>query len=88
MNIQTKIAGPLRRRAESSRNSECGTAKLDALDWINWWQDGGGYIHVRRDRKDEGETWHRVHPKPIAGYECRRVAVSDGIVFWLYDPIK
>lgn len=52
-----KKPGPISRRVNSPRNSDCGSAKLADLDWSNWWTDGncrigkyryGIYIHVRR----------------------------------------
>lgn len=46
-----KKHGPISRRVNSPRNSDCGSAKLADLDWSQWFTDntsGGFYLHVRR----------------------------------------
>jgi len=79
--------GPLQRYCAGREFSECGSADLHELDWSNWFQDDG-YIHVRRYRPDEGETWHRVWPKRIRGRIYKRIAVVAGQPCWLFDKAK
>jgi hypothetical protein len=71
------------RRVNSPRNSECGSARLQDLDWSNWWTDtsaGQHYLHVAHR---DGETFHRVY--------CRlggpaRIGMRNGLLYWLLDP--
>lgn len=79
-----RLIGPIFRDATSPKYSTCGSASLESLDWSNWWQDSG-YIHVRRSTQGDGETWHRVYPKRIAGRQVKRVAVTNGKPVWLHD---
>jgi hypothetical protein len=86
-----KHPGPLRRRVDNPRNSECGSARIGDLDWSSWFTDGTGgglYLHVRRNIPDlDGgqpgdETRHRFY--------CRltskpRLAFRDGALWWLID---
>lgn len=83
----------LKRRISSPANSECDSARLSVLDWTNWSEDrsfDSFYLHVRRINLEDGmeETWHRVYPKPIAGYTCKQLGVYDGTPFWHYHVTK
>jgi hypothetical protein len=84
MSTWLKRRGPRWRAVVNARNSECASRSLSALDWDNWWQDDG-YIHVRAFTPDEGETWHRVYPRPLKGFVCTRVGVMEGQLRWLFD---
>lgn len=74
--------------------STCGSADLAELDWSNWWVDNSQcegeptwncYLHVRRWRDDEGETWHRVYPHKLHRRTCNRVMMTDDVLTWIYD---
>lgn len=73
------------RQINSPRNSES-TAKLDSLDWTNWWTDGWGpgmtHLHVARS---EDKTVHRVYCRAS---EHARIGMRDGTLYWLLDPVK
>lgn len=83
-----KKHGPISRDCNDDRYSECSTSKLEDLDWGNWFLDSGGYIHVHRWNREEGDTFHRVYPKGIANHEVRRVSMVNGILHWLHDKRK
>lgn len=78
-----KRIGPKMRRVDNPRNSRC-IAPLSELDWSNWFQDDG-YLHVRRWREDEGDTFHRVSPRALRGHTHTRLAVENGVLYWLHD---
>lgn len=79
-----RLVRPLWRACCDGRYSTCGSRDLHELDWSNWWEDEG-YIHVRAYTWDEGETWHRVVPKPVKNRPRMRLAVRDGRPFWIFD---
>ena len=79
-----RLVRPLWRACCDGRYSTCGSRDLHELDWSNWWEDNG-YIHVRAYTWDEGETWHRVCPKPVKNRPRLRLAVRDGRPFWIFD---
>ena len=80
---------PIRRAVFNPRNSTCGSARVEDLS-AYWWTDNSDpdslYIHACRwsDR-----TYHRVWPRPIPGYTCKRLEMKNriygGVPFWLYD---
>ena len=80
----------LRRAVFNARNSTCGSARVADLSSHWWWTDnsapGSLYIHACRwsDR-----TYHRVWPRPIPGYRCKRIEMMNRMhgakLFWLYD---
>jgi len=78
-----KMKKPRWRRINSPRNSVCGSARLDSLDWSNWWSDGWGpnvtHIHVARP---EDETYHRVYCRQSANV---RVGMKRGELCWIID---
>lgn len=91
MNTDFKKMGPLRRAVASRRNSMCGSARLEDLDWSNWFADGRGgelYLHVRRLHPDfdgtdpRDATWHRVFCRQT---DRARLTLIDGKLFWLID---
>lgn len=81
----------LRRAVFNQRNSTCGSARVMDLSQHWWWTDNSDainslYIHACRwsDR-----TYHRVWPRPIPGYACKRLEMKNRMygakLFWLYD---
>lgn len=71
-----------RHRVNSPRNSICGSARLEELDWENWFTDTGFgtmYLHVQ---SLDGETWHRVCCRKTA---APRLRLQDGVLYWLVD---
>ena len=86
---KTAMASVLRRGVFSERNSTCGSARVDDLCSCGWWTDNSDpaslYIHVR---KADG-TVHRVWPRHIPGYTCKRVGMQGRMhvakLVWLYD---
>jgi hypothetical protein len=80
----------LRRNVFNPRNSSCGSAPIADLSSHWWWTDNSDpdslYIHACRwsDR-----TYHRVWPRPIPGYTCKRIEMKNRVhgakLFWLYD---
>lgn len=77
----------IRRAVDLPRNSTAGLQPMDHLDFERWWtdrsQDGEIYLHVCHGLDD---TVHRVRPRSIRGYVCRRLEMrSGGRLFWLYD---
>ena len=83
----------LRRDVFNPRNSTCGSAPIADLSSHWWWTDNSDpeslYIHACRwsDR-----TYHRVWPRPIPGYTCKRIEMKNRMhgakLFWLYDANK
>ncbi len=77
-----KKGGPRQLKVFSTRNSECGSTSLFAMDWQNWFLDrnseGEVYIHFKRFDED---TWHRVFCK----FKATRIAMYGGILYWLID---
>ena len=80
----------LRRSVFNPRNSTCGSARVKDLS-VHWWFTDNSdpasiYIHACR-WKDR--TYHRVWPRLISGYTCKRIAMRNYIhgarLFWLYD---
>ena len=81
---------PIRRAVFNPRNSTCGSASVEDLSASWWWTDNSDtdslYIHACRcsDR-----TYHRVWPRRIQGYTCKRLEMKNrihgGVLFWLYD---
>lgn len=72
---------PRWRKINSPRNSEC-LARLDLLDWSNWWIDGNGfdtYLHV--SKPDDG-TVQRVYCRHAE--ECR-IGMRNGELYWIVD---
>lgn len=85
--VQRRLVRPLWRACCDGRYSECGSRDLHELDWSNWWEDNG-YIHVRACpvfNDGEGETWHRVCPKPVKNRPRMRLGVRAGRPFWILD---
>lgn len=80
--------GPLWRAVFNERNSTS-TAQLSDLVQGEWWMDtcfAPIYIHVPHCGMNGMEgTIHRVYPRTIGGYECRRIGMRNGKVYWLYD---
>lgn len=80
----------IRRAVDLPRNSRCNSAAIDRLDFTRWHTDGGTihdlYLHV--PRKQEDGTTHRVFPRAIAGYACRRLEMTKTRLYWLYDKEK
>lgn len=79
-----KKHGRRRLKVKSPRNSTCGSAHLNDLDWWNWFTDMGGaeiYLHVA----GPDDTWHRVLCKHAARAESVRLRFSDGVLYWLVD---
>ena len=80
----------IRRAVFNSHNSTCGSARIEDLSAHWWWTDHSDpdslYIHACRwsDR-----TYHRVWPRPITGYVCKRLEMKNrpggAKLFWLYD---
>ena len=68
------------RRVRDRRNSECASAKLEDLNWGEWWADnsfGQFYLHFVHN---DGESVHRVY--------CRhavkpRLGFRDGELWWV-----
>lgn len=91
---RTKAKGPKKRQAPSTkrkplhtdlvadpRKSMCGSARLEELDWRNWWMDTSFnrlYLHVRHKN---GETLHRVYCRRC---DNPRLAMAAGHLVWLY----
>lgn len=80
-----RLAPPRFRSVYARGNSTCGSVPIYYLS-SDWRTDGNAseplYLHVRRYLDD---TWHRVHPRPMPGYVCRRLAMRDGTLCWVYD---
>jgi hypothetical protein len=76
----------LRRAVFSRRNSTCGSARIEELSVRRWWTDNSIpeslYIHACRYRD---KTYHRILPRTIPGYTCKRLEMSGAKLFWLYD---
>lgn len=80
----------VRRAVFNPRNSTCGSARAEDLCSYRWWTDNSDpdclYIHACRwsDR-----TYHRVWPRPMPGYTCKRIEmqnrIHDGVLCWVYD---
>lgn len=71
------------RRVNSPRNSECGSARLQDLDWSNWWTDtsaGDHYLHVA---SLDGETRHRVYCR--VSTTAARLGQRAGVLYWLVE---
>lgn len=97
---QKKLIGPIHRLCSEVKFSmTCDGSKLWDLDWSEWWMDGGClshdkniYLHVRKlreqGRSPDHDTWHRVHPKRIAGRHVTRISVKEGFPYWLHDLSK
>ena len=75
---------PRSRGVFNKRNSICGSANIDDLVTGEWWTDGGDEIYIHAKHKD-GETSHRVFPRKMRGYKCKRMTMKDGKLYWLYD---
>ena len=79
------MKSPKLRLIASPRNSDCSYA-LCALDFNEWWtdreQDGAIYLHVRQAWS---ESVHRVFPRALPGCRCKRIKMSNGKLYWLYD---
>lgn len=83
----------IRRAVFKPCNSRCTTASVEELAESWWFTDNSDpesiYIHACRwsDR-----TYHRVWPRKIHGYTCRRLEMKNrvhgGMLFWLYDANK
>jgi hypothetical protein len=72
------------RRVDRARNSECGSARIEDLDFSRWWTDDTFaplYIHVPHKNKRQG-TIHRVFPRP-RGVKARLTMRRDGVLCWL-----
>ena len=80
----------IRRAVENPRNSSCGSARIDRLDFSSWWTDNSGdsgiYLHVpHRPVMGLAGTVHRVCPRDIKGYRCCRLEQTRTRLYWLYD---
>lgn len=68
----------------SPRNSICGSARLEDLDWDRgWWTDysfSKNYLHVWHK---DGETIHRVRCRRC---DRPRLEMRQGALLWLIDP--
>jgi len=76
---------PRWRKVNSRRNSECGSARLETLDWSSWWTDtidGDHYLHVA---STDGETVHRVYCRCASS--CR-LGMRDGVLYWIIDRFE
>jgi hypothetical protein len=72
-----------RLRVDSRRNSTCGSARLDDLDWSEWWTGTGlsgkmFILHVRH--KEMRDTSHRVYCRTS---DTPRLAFRGGVLYWL-----
>lgn len=79
-----KPRGPSWRKVNTTRNSACGSACLENLDWSNWWTDGGisgKYGMLQVVHTDMGSV-HRVYCRHA---DNPRLAMRDGILYWLVD---
>lgn len=97
--MKPKWGGTLRREVFNKNNSICTTARIKELDVDNWWTDGCNfiskeiYLHVKYadiypDVYGLNGTGHRVWPRKVKGYQCRRIEIRDGLLYWLYDKVK
>jgi len=74
--------GPSRRKVNNNRNSVCGSAQLEDLDWSRWFTDliAGHFFYLHVAGPDN--TWHRLccrhSDKP-------RLSMKDGVLYWLID---
>jgi len=86
-----KVNKTIWRAVFNPRNSVCGSCKLEKLShW--WWTDNSFdslYIHAQRW---EDRTYHRVYPRFIRGYICKRIGMRNRLcgekLFWIYDETK
>ena len=81
------MSRPKWKKVNSNRNSECGSARLETLDWKNWWTDHSGfgydaYLHVE---SLNCETVHRVYCRSA---EACRVGMRDGELCWIVDRFE
>lgn len=77
---RTKTPKLIRRLVNSSRNSKCNTARLEDLDWSNWWTDNTGGAHYLHVPHPTDETIHRVRCRLA---KSPRLEMRDGLLFWL-----
>lgn len=84
----------VRRRVDSPRNS--GSARIEDLDFSDWWMDAWEkdgpiirdtrYIHVAHKGHDGMQgTVHRVHPRRAKNAQSWRLAMRNGVLYWLID---
>ena len=74
--------GLIRRSVRSPRNSYCGSARLEELDWSIWWTGTAGGQHYLHVQHKDGETIHRVFCRL---HECPRLEMWGGKLMWLID---
>lgn len=82
----SKQRWPKLRKVNSTRNSQCCSARLSDLDFSNWYSDNG-HIHALHSADGgwmEG-TRHRVYCRAS---DSPRLAVVDGELYWLIDEPK
>ena len=76
----------IRRAVFSPRNSVCGSTRVRELSKQKWWTDNSDpaslYIHACHQ---SDKTYHRVWPRPIPGYVCKRLEMKWGTLIWMYD---
>ena len=80
----------IRRNVFNPRNSMCGSARIRELSPYWWWTDNSDpatlCIYALRwsDR-----TYHRVGPRQIPGYTCKRIEMRNQMygtkLFWICD---
>lgn len=70
--------------SSSRRNSVCGSAAIESLDWSEWWTDswdGRGVGYLKVPRHSDG-TVHRVYCRHS---DTPRIAMRDDVLYWLVD---
>jgi hypothetical protein len=70
-------------------NSCCGSEAVKNLSHFWWWTDNSfESLHIHACRWED-RTYHRVYPRNIHGYTCRRIGMKNRLsgerLFWIYD---
>ena len=64
------------------RKSMCCSARLEDLNFSDWWMDTSFNLHYLHVAHKDGETRHRVYCR---GCDKPRLAMAAGYLVWIYE---